>query len=225
MMNKTYTGKPLTLKELNEEVENRVEKITDEFSKGFDFIKHCTHSVTFFGSARTPEDHPDYIKCREIAKKISTKLNYAIVTGGGPGIMEAANRGAYEAGGKSIGFTINLPMEQVTNKYLTDHIGFYYFFSRKVCLSYSAEAFIYFPGGFGTYDELFELLTLIQTRKIEKVPIILVGKEYWSKFIDYIKENLLNEEKIDLEDLNLMTITDDADEVVKIVKEAKERQI
>lgn len=223
MMNKTYTDKPLTLKELNEEVENRLEKITEEFTKGFDFIKNCESSVTFFGSARTEEGDEDYEKCREIAKRIAEELKYSVVTGGGPGIMEAANRGAYEAGGRSIGFTINLPMEQVTNKYLTDHLGFHYFFSRKVCLSYSAEAFVYFPGGFGTYDELFELMTLVQTKKIEKVPIILVGKDYWTEFISYLKTNLLDEKKIDEEDLNLMTITDDIDEVIEIIKNAPKR--
>lgn len=223
MMNKTYPKKPLTLKELNEEVENRLERITEEFSKGLDFIKNCTSSVTFFGSARTKEDDLDYQKCREIAKRVAKELKYCVVTGGGPGIMEAANRGAYEVGGRSVGFTINLPSEQVTNKYLTDHLGFYYFFSRKVCLSYSAEAFVYFPGGFGTYDELFELMTLVQTKKIEKVPIILVGVEYWTKFIDYLKENLLDKEKIDIEDINLMTITDDIDEVVNIIKNAPKR--
>lgn len=222
-MNKIYTEKPLTLKELNEEVENRLDRINTEFQKGFDFIKNCKSSVTFFGSARTKEDSDEYNKCREISKKIVENLGYAIVTGGGPGIMEAANRGAYEAGGQSIGFTINLPAEQVTNKYLTDHLGFYYFFARKVCLSYSAEAFIYFPGGFGTYDELFEILTLVQTNKIEKVPVILVGVEYWTKFLNYLNENLLDGEKISESDLDLFVITDDIDEIIKTVKNAPKR--
>lgn len=222
-MNKTYTDKPLTLKELNEEVENRLEKITDEFTKGFDFIKNCDGSVTFFGSARTEEGSEDYEKCREIASKIVKEVGYSVVTGGGPGIMEAANRGAYESNGRSIGFTINLPEEQVTNKYLTDHIGFYYFFSRKVCLSYSAEAFVYFPGGFGTYDELFEILTLVQTNKIEKVPIILVGVKYWTNFLNYLKENLLEERKINEEDLKLFTITDDTDKIIETIKTAPKR--
>jgi uncharacterized protein (TIGR00730 family) len=223
MMNKTYPKQPLTLKELNDQIEDRIEKITDEFTKGFDFIKNCTNSVTFFGSARTKEDEPDYQKCQEVARRVAEELKYCVVTGGGPGIMEAANRGAYEAGGRSVGFTINLPMEQVTNKYLTDHLGFYYFFSRKVCLSFSAEAFVYFPGGFGTYDELFELTTLVQTKKIEKVPIILVGVEYWTKFLNYIKENLLEEKKIDEEDLDLFVVTDDVDEVIDIIKKAPKR--
>jgi uncharacterized protein (TIGR00730 family) len=222
-MNKTYTDKPLTLKEIQEDNKERVDRIQEEFSKGFDFIKNCTSSVTFFGSARTPEDDPEYIKCRELAGKISTELQYAVVTGGGPGIMEAANRGAYENEGQSVGFTINLPMEQVTNKYLTDHLGFHYFFSRKVCLSFSAEAFVYFPGGFGTYDELFEILTLVQTNKIEKTPIILFGVEYWTNFLTFIKENLLSKEKIDEQDLELFTITDDINEAVEIIKNAPKR--
>ena len=223
MMNKRYADNPLTLKELNEQVEQRIEKITDEFTRGFDFIKNCTYSVTFFGSARTLEDHEDYKKCMEISKRIVEELKYAVITGGGPGIMEAANRGAYEAGGRSIGFTINLPMEQVTNKYLTDHLGFYYFFSRKVCLTFSAEAYIYFPGGFGTYDEVFEILTLVQTNKVERTPIILFGSEYWNKFRDFLKENLLEDKKIDPEDLDLFTITDDVDEVIEIIKNAPKR--
>jgi uncharacterized protein (TIGR00730 family) len=222
-MNKTYTDKPLTLKELNEAIESRIEVITDEFTRGFDFVKNCENSVTFFGSARTEEGSPDYEKCREIAGRVAKELKYAVVTGGGPGIMEAANRGAYEAKGRSVGFTINLPEEQVTNKFLTDHLGFYYFFARKVCLTFSAEAFVYFPGGFGTYDEVFEIMTLVQTNKIEKTPIILVGKEYWTKFKNYLKENLLDEKKIDPEDLELFTITDSVDEVLDIIKEAPKR--
>ncbi len=222
-MNKIYVDKPLTLKEINKETEERVGRIQDEFTKGFDFIKNCANSVTFFGSARTSEDDPDYIKCRELAGKIAKDLHYAVVTGGGPGIMEAANRGAYENDGQSIGFTINLPEEQVTNKYMTDHLGFHYFFSRKVSLTFSAEAFVYFPGGFGTYDELFEILTLIQTNKVEKTPVILFGSEYWNKFMDYLKDNLLEGEKIHAKDLDLITITDDIDEAVEIIKNAPKR--
>jgi len=217
-MKKTYTDNPLTLSKINEDIEKRIEKISDEFTKGFDFIKNCNGSVTFFGSARTKEGDEDYERARTLGKRIAEELKYTIFTGGGPGIMEAANRGAYEAGGKSVGFTINLPMEQVTNKYLTDHLGFYYFFSRKVCLTYSAEAFVYFPGGFGTYDELFEILTLVQTNKIEKVPIILVGNGYWGKFKKHLEDNILKERKIDKDDLDLFTITDDLDEVIEIIK-------
>ncbi len=222
-MKKTYTDKPLTLSKINKDIEERIEKITIELTKGFDFIKNCKGSVTFFGSSKVEEESEDYKKCREIAKRISTELKYTITTGGGPGIMEAANRGAYESGGQSVGFTINLPNQQVTNKYLTDHIGFNYFFSRKVCLTFSAEAFIYFPGGFGTFDEIFELLTLVQTNKIPKVPIILVGSIFWNNFETYLKNNLLAENKIDPEDLNLYHITDSIDEIIEIIKNTPKR--
>lgn len=222
-MNKTYTDKPLSLKALNEDIEQRIEKITHEFTKGFDFIKSCPNSVTFFGSSMVDENHEDYEKCRKIAGRIAKELKYTVVTGGGPGIMEAANRGAYENGGESIGLTINLPKEQVTNSFLTSHLGFDYFFSRKVCLTYSAEAFVYFPGGFGSFDELFEILTLVQTKKINPVPVILVGKNFWSKFDSLVKDTLLANNKIDPEDINLYTITDDEDEILEIIKNAPER--
>ena len=222
-MNKTYTDKPLTLRELNEDIEQRIEKITNEFTRGFDFIKNCTSTVTFFGSSMVDENHEDYKKCRSIAGRIVKEIKYAVITGGGPGIMEAANRGAYENGGESIGLTINLPREQVTNNFLTAHVGFDYFFSRKVCLTYSAEAFVYFPGGFGSFDELFEILTLVQTKKIHPVPIILVGKTFWSKFDDFVKEIMLTNNKIDPEDVNLYTIIDDEDEILNIIKNAPKR--
>jgi uncharacterized protein (TIGR00730 family) len=134
--------------------------------------------------------------------------------------MEAGNRGAHEAGGESLGLTIKLPMEQVTNPFLTEHLDFNYFFSRKVCMTFSAEAFVYFPGGFGTLDELFEILTLVQTGKIPKTPIILFGKKFWKNLDKFIKKNLLKSEKIDKVDLNLYTITDDINEVLEIIKNA-----
>jgi uncharacterized protein (TIGR00730 family) len=223
MMNKKYPKQPLTIKKINEQLENRLDRIEDEFRAGFEFVKTYQNSVTFWGSARVVEGDDDYDKARELSSKIVKELDYAIVTGGGPGIMEAANRGACEAGGKSVGYTIKLPMEQVTNEYLTDHLDFYYFFARKVCLSFAAEAYIFFPGGFGTYDELFEILTLVQTKKIEDVPVILFGSKYWNKYLKYIKKNLLKHKKIDDFDLNLFTITDDMDKVVKIVKDAPQR--
>lgn len=223
-MNKQVTKDPLTLKELNEAIENRIDHIKDEFTQGFDFLKTCEHSVSFFGSARTKEDEPDYKKARSLGKRIAEELDYAVVTGGGPGIMEAGNRGAYEAGGKSIGLTIILPEEQTTNPYLTSHLGFHYFFARKVCLTYAAEAYVYFPGGFGTLDEFFEILTLVQTNKIEKVPIILVGKEYWNGFDELIKEKLAEGQKINKSDLELYTITDDEDEIIEIIKNTPTRK-
>lgn len=221
---KPIQSEPLTLEKVNKDIQNRIGNITKEFTAGFDFIKTQNKSVTFFGSARTLENENDYQVARELAKRISTELGYTVITGGGPGIMEAANRGAFENGGKSFGLTIKLPMEQITNPYLTDQINFYYFFSRKVCMSYSAEAYVYFPGGFGTFDELFEILTLVQTNKIEKVPVILINTEFWKPLDDFIKNTLLKTEKIEAEDLKLYTITDNLDEALEIIKNAPVRE-
>ena len=212
----------LTLEKLNNQIDERIKTISQEFTDGFHFVKKCSKSITVFGSARTLENEEDYIKARELGFRTAKELGYTVITGGGPGIMEAANRGAYEAGGRSFGLTIDLPMEQVTNPYLTDHMDFRYFFSRKVSMTFSAETYVYFPGGFGTLDELFEILTLVQTEKIEDIPIVLVGKKYWEDLDKYIKEHLLggDYEKIDKSDLNLYTITDDLDEVLQIIKNA-----
>lgn len=215
---------PLTIKKIEDDLGNRVEKIENEFRDGFNFIKNHSRSVTFFGSARTRENEGDYIKARSLAARIQNDLGYSVVTGGGPGIMEAANRGCFEAGGNSLGFTIDLPMEQVTNPYLTEHMDFHYFFSRKVCMSFSAEAYVFFPGGFGTLDELFEILTLVQTNKINKAPIILVGVDFWEDFDKVIKEKLLAREKIDAQDIDLYTITDSEDEILDIIKAAPIRE-
>lgn len=199
----------------------RICVINEEFRAGFDFIGQFEKSITMFGSARLPEDHPAYQKARSIGRKIAEQLHYAVITGGGPGIMEAGNRGAFEGGGESIGMTIALPMEQFTNEYVTHEQPFYFFFSRKVTMTYSAEAYLYFPGGFGTLDELFEILTLVQTKKIAPVPIVLVGREFWEPLDAFIKSTLLNEFKtISSEDLNLYTITDDEDEILEIVRNA-----
>jgi uncharacterized protein (TIGR00725 family) len=147
---------PITLHEVEEEIKKRVSLIDSEFNLGFDFIKTQSKSVTFFGSSRFPETHPDYERARRIADRL-TKAGYTIITGGGPGIMEAANRGAFEADGKSLGLNIKLPHEQVRNPYITESVDFYYFFIRKVMMSFSAEAYLFFPGGFGTFDEFFEI--------------------------------------------------------------------
>jgi uncharacterized protein (TIGR00730 family) len=213
----------LNLEKLNEAINNRLHVINQEFTDGLNFVKKHSKSVTFFGSARTLDNEYYYIKARELAYKICKEINYAIITGGGPGIMEAGNRGACEAGGDSLGLTIKLPMEQVTNPYLTEHMDFNYFFSRKVSMSFSAEAYVYFPGGFGTLDEFFEILTLIQTEKVEPTPIILFGKKYWGALDKYIKKHLLKGEKIDAKDRDLYVITEDLDEIVEIIKNAPVR--
>lgn len=214
--------KPLTLDEIHEATEKRIERIQEEFSLGFEVIEKHPKSVTFFGSARLSENHPSYKDAYKLAEKIVKELGYSVVTGGGPGIMEAANRGAFSAKGKSVGLQINLPggypYEHNKNKFVTDSVNFYYFFSRKVCLSFSAESYVFFPGGFGTLDELFEILTLIQTGKIEPVPIILIGKSYW-KYVDlFVRKILLKNKLIDDSDSKLYTITDNLDEVMGIIK-------
>lgn len=215
---------PITFTKLEADISERVDRISEEFKNGFVLLKSAGHSVTFWGSARTLSNEDDYKKAYSLARRISKELGYSIVTGGGPGIMAAANCGAYDAGGKSVGLTIKLPMEQKTNICLTHHMDFHYFFSRKVCLAFAAEAYVYFPGGLGTLDELFEVLTLIQTNKMEKVPIILFGKKYWKNLEKFIKKNLLKGEKIDQSDLDLFTITDDEDEAIEIIKNAPIRK-
>lgn len=234
--NKPLRPKRLTLDEIKsgcvyvtngDETETRICVINEEFRQGFDIIKKSkdnNKSVTFWGSARLPEDHEDYQRALRLSRRIAGELGYSIVTGGGPGIMEAGNRGAYEMGKPSFGLTIKLPMEQYTNRYVTEDIPFYFFFTRKVLMAYSAEAYLYFPGGFGTFDELFEVLTLVQTGKISKVPIILVGKKFWEPLDKMIRETMLREFKtISVEDLDLYKITDDEDEIVEIVKNAPMR--
>ena len=214
---------PLTKKEIEHGAKLRVSRISREFLRGFRFIKKYPKSVTFFGSARFHEDNPHYIQARAIAHELA-KLGFAVVTGGGPGIMEAANRGAKEAGGASVGLNIRLPKEQVLNPYVTDSVDFYYFFSRKVTLSFSAEAYLYFPGGFGTLDEFFEIITLIQTKKIPKVPVLLVGSDFWEPMRAFIEETLYEKHHtISPEDRTLFTITDDNEKIIEIVKNAPMR--
>lgn len=221
--NKIKSSQPLTLTELDQHIKERISTIQNEFTDGFNFIKKCEKSVSFFGSARTLENEQDYINAMNLASRIST-LGYAIITGGGPGIMEAANRGASENKGLSIGFTIKLPSEQVTNPYINQTLNFKYFFTRKVALTYAAEAYIYFPGGFGTMDELFEILTLVQTNKIEQVPIVLFGSYFWNPLKDFIIHFLVKNGKIDQSDMKLFIITDSIDEAVNIVKNAPIRE-
>ncbi|MDQ3014850.1 MAG: TIGR00730 family Rossman fold protein [bacterium] len=217
---KDLPNQPITLHEVEEEIEKRLSLIDKEFSRGFDFIKGQPKTVTFFGGSRFPEENEYYQRARRIAAKLSP-LGYSIVTGGGPGIMEGANRGAFETEGKSMGLSIKLPNEQVRNPYLTDSIDFYYFFTRKVMLAFSAEAYLFFPGGFGTFDELFEILTLVQTKKIEKVPIILVGSDFWNEVEAFMKKNMLEKNQaIDEQDLSLYQILDDEDAVIKAIQSA-----
>ncbi len=197
--------------------------INEEFKRGFQFMNEYPKSVTFFGSARLTEESPAFQNAVSLAEKLS-KEGYAIVSGGGGGIMEAANKGAHLADGHSLGIAVELPFEQVTNEYVSDSIDFHHFFSRKVTLAYSAEAYIYFKGGFGTLDELFEILTLKQTGKIPPVPIILFGSEFWKPLEDYCKNVLLENKTISPQDLDIFVITDDEQEVIDIITNAPVRE-
>ena len=196
----------------------RVAEISREFTEGFDFLADYSKSVTFFGANQFREDNPHYADARKLASHIVEKLGYSVFSGGGPGIMEAANRGAFEAGGNSLGLLIKLPDGKITNKYITKSFASYYFFVRKVLLSFSAEAFIFFPGGFGTLDEFFEILTLVQTKKMVDIPIICVGSEYWNKLRKFMEEEQLSRGAIITEDLDLFHIVDDHDKIIEIIE-------
>ncbi len=196
----------------------RMFRIMGEFVEGFDSMSAIdVPAVTIYGSARTPVDHPWYAMTENIAAKL-VKSGYGVITGGGPGIMEAANKGAYEAGGVSVGLNIALPHEQAPNPYATMSIQFKYFFVRKVMFMKYSMAFICMPGGFGSLDELFESLTLIQTQRIKPFPIILVGSTFWGGLIDWMKDQFVANGTISENDLDLINIIDDADEIVDFLK-------
>jgi|SRR5574344_1492579 uncharacterized protein (TIGR00730 family) len=213
----------VTLTGDNEE-ETKLCMIQEEFRQGLDVVTDFSPSVTFYGSARTPKDHPSYKAAERLAYRISKELGYVIMSGGGPGIMEAANKGGYDAGGRSVGLTIKLPFEQGTNPYVTDEIPFYFFFARQVTMSYATEVCIFCPGGFGTMLELFEILTLQQTGKIGRIPIILFGSDFWSPLDKTLKETLQDKyQTIDEKDRQLYIITDDEDEILNIISHSKMR--
>lgn len=190
----------------------RIFKIMSEFVEGFDVISRYGLSATFFGSARITPDNDSYQKASELSERLS-KRGFAVVTGGSSGIMQAGNKGAYEAGGPSVGLNINLPAVQAYNPYLTERFSFDHFFVRKVMLTYASEVYVYFPGGFGTLDEFFEIITLVQTKKIRKVPIVLFDSSYWNPLNDFIREKMLNERNaIDKTDMDLYRIVDTVDD-------------
>ena len=195
----------------------RVFRIMGEFVQGFEDLAHITNGVAIFGSARTPAADPNYQAAQETASLLA-QAGYSVITGGGPGIMEAANRGAFEAGGTSVGCNIELPHEQGSNQYLTLSLKFKYFFVRKMMFVKYSNAFVIFPGGFGTLDELFEALTLIQTRKIHDFPVVLYCSKYWQPMLDWLRGPMLNEGKIVEEDFRRLHLTDSPAEIVKIVK-------
>ena len=201
----------------------RVMRITSEFVAGFDALHHIERAVTIFGSARVKEDHPDYLAAVELSRQLA-EAGFAIITGGGPGIMEAGNKGALLGGGRSVGCNIELPYEQGTNQYVRISVNFRYFFVRKTMFVKYADGFVIFPGGFGTMDELFEAMTLIQTRKISHFPIVLFGSAYWDGLLRWMKDTMLSEGKIDAPDLNLLFCTDDPSEAVRIITDCYEKR-
>ena len=200
----------------------RVMRITSEFVNGFDALAHIPPSVTIFGSARTPSDDSVYNSAVETARLLA-KSGFGIITGGGPGIMEAANKGAQEGGNLSIGCNIELAFEQAPNQYLDISLDFRYFFVRKTMFVKYSNAFIIFPGGFGTMDELFEALTLIQTKKVSNFPVILYGSTYWDGLLNWIRKTMLAEEKVSADDVALLRISDDPEEICKIVCDAYQK--
>jgi uncharacterized protein (TIGR00730 family) len=201
----------------------RLLRIQDELRNGFQALGRIGKAVSIFGSARTPRDDPRYERARTLARRLGEE-GFAIITGGGPGIMEAANRGAKDAGARSIGLNIELPFEQGGNPYCDIALDFHYFFARKIMFVRYASGFVVFPGGFGTMDELFEALTLIQTGKITEFPVVLVGSDYWSGLVDWLSERMLSEGNISPGDLELFSVTDDPLEVRDLLMSAAHRQ-
>lgn len=211
----------LTVEEINSEIDAHILEISREFRQGFEFLKKYPKSVTIYGSSRLTEKSSHYADAYELAKKIVEETGYSVITGGGPGIMESANKGAYDAKGSSVGLNIVLPHEQKINPNVTDSMHFNYFFARKPMMMFSAEAFVFFPGGYGTFDELFGVLTLIQTNKIPEVPIILFGKDFWIPVKDLLKKQMLDKHHtIGKDELDLLNITDSIDTIIKIIKKA-----
>ncbi len=194
----------------------RIFRIMSEFVEGFETLSRAGPCVTVFGSARTPSDAPLYSLAVETARQ-AAENGYGVITGGGPGIMEAANKGAVEGGGKSIGLNIQLPFEQVPNPYIKTMLSFRYFFVRKVMFVKYTSAVIMYPGGFGTLDEMFETLTLIQTQKMSYLPLVLMGESYWKKLLEWINDEMLGSNYISPEDLDMLKVTDDPKEAVDII--------
>ena len=197
----------------------RVLRIQSEFVEGFGLLAEMPRAVSVFGSARTPREHPHYAAGVEIGAALA-RAGYAVITGGGPGAMEAANRGASEAGGLSVGLGIELPFEQDLNEWVDVGIAFRYFFVRKTMFVKYAQAFVILPGGFGTLDELFEALTLVQTRKVTRFPVVLYGTEYWSGLVEWIRSTMVPTGTINPTDLDLFTVTDDIAEVLAVIQAA-----
>lgn len=207
------------------EITWRIFKIMAEFIDGFQLISRTSREVTIFGSARLPSSNRWYQEAQKLGSLLG-EAGFTVVTGGGPGIMEAANKGAFETGAQSIGLNIKLPQEQNLNPYVTQSQSFHYFFSRKVMLAAAAQAYVYFPGGFGTLDEMFEILTLIQTRKSERLPVVLVGREFWGPLIAWIESTVYGTfDAIHRDDIKLLTLVDSAEEAYEIVAASRARHL
>ena len=212
------------LENLDGDLRRSVELIAHEFAEGFHAVEQIRPpAVSIFGSARVPETDPAYDAARATAR-LFAEAGWAVITGGGPGVMEAANRGAKEGGGQSVGFNIELPHEQSPNPYLDISVTFRHFYARKVCFVKPAEGFVIFPGGFGTLDELFEALTLIQTDKVLDFPVVLFDSVYWAELLDFIHSRLLRNRMISPEDLELLHVVDEPGAAVDVVVECYERR-
>jgi len=200
----------------------RVFRIMSEFVNGFELLRKYGLAVTFWGSARFKPGDRYYNEAELLASKLAKK-NFTIITGGGPGIMEAGNVGAFKVGGKSVGLNIQLPMEQKLNPYTTESENFSFFFARKVMLTFASEVYVYFPGGFGTLDEFFEIVTLIQTKKIEPLPVFLYGKDFWEPLLKWFEKDLMKKHKtIGKDDMNIFQVVDSVDEAYKLILKSVE---
>ena len=200
----------------------RVFRIMGEFVEGFNELANLSRGIAIFGSARTRPDDPEYRAAQETAALLAAQ-GFAVITGGGPGIMEAANRGAFEAGGLSIGCNIELPFEQKPNRYANVPIHFHYFFSRKVCFVKYSNGFVFLPGGFGTLDEFFEVITLVQTQRIPRFPLILFGRSYWKGLLQWMRTVLKSNAFINPDDLELVTVTDEVQEAIELMVDYRRR--
>ncbi|MBI2050754.1 MAG: TIGR00730 family Rossman fold protein [Parcubacteria group bacterium] len=208
----------------SESITWRIFRIMAEFVSGFQFIAQYEKTISFFGSARLDQEDRYYQDAQSLARKLGN-AGFNIITGGGPGIMEAANRGAREANANSIGLNIQLPFEQRMNRFVTRGMGFHYFFTRKVMLSAAGQAYVFFPGGFGTLDEFSEIITLIQTKKMERIPIVLYGRDFWEPFISFVDETMLKKYRtIEPQDLKLFALADTVTEAFKVLAASKPRK-
>lgn len=205
------------------EITWRIFRIMAEFVEGFQFLSEFKREVTIFGSARTPENDHWYEEARKLGRMLG-ECGFTVITGGGPGVMEAANRGAFEAGGQSVGLNIQLPREQRANPYITRGRGFHYFFTRKVMLAASAQAYVFFPGGFGTLDEFFEMVVLIQTGKAQKIPVVCVGRDFWEPLMKYVDAVMVKKfQTVTRSETENYTVVDSAKEAFKIIETSTER--